>query len=179
MNAHTIFYALLTIFFCYFYTAITLNPIDLQIIGVEGRTKLLRSAFDLLEINESGEILPEDEEKLRELIKAVTAQAQQMAASIGAGGGEEKPMDRARENSGVKGVSGQPAPTRTLDASGAPMGGMEANFFQNRARPAQAAALPTPALHSPQPVRPASVSMRTMTESKEVTRPKSLVCCRS
>lgn len=128
----------------------TLNPIDLQIIGVEGRTKLLRSAFDLLEINESGEILPEDEEKLRELIKAVTAQAQQMAASMGAGGGEEKPMDRARENSGVKGVSGQPAPTRTLDASGAPMGGMEANFFQNRARPAQAAG---PGQSLPQPMR--------------------------
>ena len=47
------------------------------------------------------------------------------------------------------------------------------------ARPPQEAVLATPALASPQPVMPASVSIRTMTESKLGWRPKSERCCRS
>ena len=47
------------------------------------------------------------------------------------------------------------------------------------ASPYADAALPTPALASPQPTSPASVSIFTITESNDAARPKSLVCRRS
>src|SRR5437867_620681 len=47
------------------------------------------------------------------------------------------------------------------------------------ASPYADAALPTPALASPHPTSPASVSTFTITESNDAMRPKSLVCCRS
>src|SRR5262245_60222390 len=47
------------------------------------------------------------------------------------------------------------------------------------ARPCDEAALPTPALASPQPTSPPSVAIFTITESNDATRPKSLVCWRS
>jgi hypothetical protein len=47
------------------------------------------------------------------------------------------------------------------------------------ASPCPGAELPTPALASPWPIIPHSVSTRTSTVSKVSTRPKSETCCRS
>lgn len=91
----------------------TLNPLDSQIIGIEGRAKLLREWATMLEVDIS-DILPGTEDELRKLVAKIQAAEQQRLAL------EANAHSRQL-----------PAP-RTVDAAGAPSGGTEHNLFPNK-----------------------------------------------
>lgn len=97
----------------------TNNPTDMQIIGLDGRAKLLSESIKAMDID-SYDVVPEKDE-LKELIAKIEAQnAQMMAMGQNPGQG--------------KGVASQAAPD-PLDPAGQKMGGEQANMFKNIPEP--------------------------------------------
>jgi len=92
----------------------TNNPADLEIIGLEGRAKLLKAATkDLLD---GEEIIP-DEQKLMQIVERVR-QKEMMLLQQGMGAGPK---------GGTPGAS-----PMTLDNAGNPAGGVDTNLHQNQ-----------------------------------------------
>jgi hypothetical protein len=110
----------------------TLNPVDLQIIGIEGRAKLLREAAHMLELTTADDIFPKGEIELKALVSKLNGQLEGMIASMGKGKSDREnnntPMDKQRNESGVRSASRQQGEERKLDQSGAPMGGENMNL---------------------------------------------------
>lgn len=95
----------------------TNNPVDIQIMGLPGRAKLLRTAAKLLDIDTEG-VIPDSDSEIEKLT-AMIAQAE--AAGISPPGGSQPGSGKA------------PAPKpQTTDPSGAPSGGTDTNAFQNQ-----------------------------------------------
>ena len=92
------------------------NPLDNEIVGYEGRAKLLREAAKGLGLD-VGEVIPEGKE-LKRLVAKLEAQAAQM-------------MAMQQQQAMSKGATPPPKGV-TLDASGMPAGGTDANMMQNR-----------------------------------------------
>jgi hypothetical protein len=91
------------------------NPTDIEILGVEGRAKLLKAAIEGLELGVD-DIIP-DEAKLKEIVaKIEERQAMMMQQQLG--------MMQA------KGATPTASPA-TLDAAGNKAGGVDANLIQN------------------------------------------------
>jgi hypothetical protein len=104
--------------------ATTNNPTDLQIVGIEGRAKILKAIFR--ELAPEMDIIPDDN-KLKELIaKIEQQQAQQLQAQAQQNG--SSPMGGSQPGSGVVPQQGQ----ITMDAAGNPAGGVDSNMFQNQ-----------------------------------------------
>ena len=102
------------------FLAATINPVDMQIIGIRGRAKLLREAARLLELDTEG-IVPNTDSELEKL-EGLLAQAEAQQAS---------PPGGSQPGSGTV-PQKKPVPT---DPSGAPQGGTDTNVFPNQ--PAQ------------------------------------------
>ena len=96
--------------------ATTNNPVDLQIMGIEGRAKILKSIFH--ELAPEMEIIPDDNK-----LKALIAQIEQQQAQAFAAQNGASPMGGSQPGSGQ--TPGK-APM-LLDNSGSPMGGGDAN----------------------------------------------------
>ena len=110
--------------------ATTNNPTDLQIIGLDGRTSLLREALKQMDMP-TKDILPDDM-KLKQIIQKVEAQqaammqAQQQQMLAKAGGAS--PAGGSQPGSQVV-----PSPaSQTLDVAGQPAGNPDGNLFQNQ-----------------------------------------------
>ena len=86
------------------------NPIDMQILGVEGRAYLLREVAESLQMDTS-KLVPTTEQLKFKAEQIAAAQAEQMAAM------------QAQQQAQL------PAP-QTVDAAGNPAGGQEANLVQ-------------------------------------------------
>ncbi len=127
----------------------TNNPVDNQIIGIEGRAKLLRAAAKMLEIDVD-DILPSSKEELQELVdkihQAEQEKTQMMMMTQGASGLPPGPLPP-----GAIPQTGGPPPSapgslppapwkgappaqnpQSLDNAGNPAGGVNHNVFQNR-----------------------------------------------
>jgi hypothetical protein len=104
------------------FLAMTNNPIDLQITGIDGRAKLLKVAAQALDID-TEDVIP-DGSGLKQLValykQQMQAQAQQMGGASPVGGSQPG--------------SGQVpnAAPQTLDAAGNAAGNPGGNLFQNR-----------------------------------------------
>ena len=96
--------------------ATTNNPVDLQIMGIDGRAKILKSIFN--ELAPEMDVIPDDNK-----LKALIAQIEQQQAQAFAAQGGDSPMGGSQPGSGM--VPGK-APLM-LDNSGSPMGGMDTN----------------------------------------------------
>jgi hypothetical protein len=94
----------------------TNNPVDNEIVGYEGRAKLLREAAKGLGLD-VGDIVPQGKE-LKALVSKLEAQAAQQLAMQ---------QQAAMQKGQVPGAKPQ-----SLDASGAPAGGTDANMVQNQ-----------------------------------------------
>lgn len=99
------------------FLAATINPVDMQIIGIKGRAKLLREAAKLLELDTEG-VVPDSDSEIEQL-QALIAQAEMQGVS---------PQGGSQPGSGV---TPQPKPAPT-DAAGTPQGGTDTNAFQNQ-----------------------------------------------
>jgi hypothetical protein len=88
------------------FLAATANPVDLQIIGAEGRAYLLRENAKALQMN-TDKIVPSPEELKFKMAKQQEQQMAQMAMQ-----------------------GGQPPAPTTTDAAGNPAGGTDANIVQ-------------------------------------------------
>lgn len=106
----------------------TNNPVDLQIMGLEGRAELLRAAASTLDMNTSKIVPPVAVLKDRQ--KTVQAQQAQAAA---AGQGPQVPVPPPAQ--GQPAVSGPSSPNQALMAEGGGAGAPITDHFQ----PAQAA----------------------------------------
>lgn len=95
---------------------LTANPVDIQILGVKARMKLLRDAAALLDLDIEDE-LPSSDSEIAELIAAFKQMQMQGAAGQPAADGQTP--------------GAPPAKPQTLDAAGAPAGGTDSNAFQN------------------------------------------------
>jgi hypothetical protein len=136
----------------------TNNPVDLQIIGIGGRAKLLRESAKLLGIDVS-EILPDSKDELNALVmriqqeedmKMQAAMTNQMASGKlpppqpGQGPGSAAPQPGQQQkqlpppaNGGTPPAAGAPGQPQgqgpaTVNNAGAPAGGTDTNLFQNR-----------------------------------------------
>lgn len=92
------------------------NPTDLQIMGLDGRAKLLKAAVKGLELGVD-DIIPDDNK-----LKAMMAQIEQQQAAM---------MQQQQAMQGPKGVT-PPANPESLDNAGNRAGGVDANMFQNQ-----------------------------------------------
>ena len=110
----------------------TNNPVDLQILGIPGRTKLLREAARMLEINVD-DILPNSKEELAALVQRIHEEEQAKMQSLAMQDAMSGKVPQDEPPPGMAG-SGQapPAKSKTLDNAGNPAGGMDHNVFQNR-----------------------------------------------
>lgn len=118
----------------------TNNPVDLQILGIPGRAKLLREAAKMLEIDVD-DILPNSKDELAALVMRIKqeedAKMQQEAMNqaisgripSNAPGGQPTPAQKQI----MAGPGHAPPPrAKTLDNAGNPAGGTDQNMFQNR-----------------------------------------------
>lgn len=111
------------------FLASTLNPVDLEIVGVKGRAKLLREVGKMLEID-IDDIIPGGEEELQKLHERVM-QMEQMKAQQGASSAGVSPPGGSPPESGYV----PPKKQIPLDPAGAPQGGVDANVMQHMSRP--------------------------------------------
>jgi len=95
--------------------AATNNPTDIEILGVEGRAKMLKAALEGLDLGVD-DVIP-DEYKLKQLVEKIEQRNQMM-------------MQMAQQ-AGPKGAP-PPANSESLDAAGNRAGGVDANLFQNQ-----------------------------------------------
>ena len=102
------------------FLAATVNPVDMQIIGLGGRAKLLKEAAKLLDIDTDG-IIPDSESEIAQL-EALIAQKEMQGVS---------PPGGSQPGSGK---APQEKPQQT-DHAGTPMGGTDTNAFQNQEAP--------------------------------------------
>ena len=102
--------------------ATTNNPTDLQIVGIEGRAKILKAIFR--ELAPEMDIIP-DENKLKELIQKIEQQQAQQLMLMQQNG--SSPAGGSQPGSGIT-----PQPSAVaLDNAGNPAGGVDSNAFQN------------------------------------------------
>jgi hypothetical protein len=100
------------------FLASILNPVDMEIIGIEGRARLLKEAMKGLDLDVE-DIIPDDD-GLKKLVAKIE-QKQMMMAQMG-----------QQQGQGGMGVVPSPA-GQSLDAAGNPAGGVENNLNQNPA----------------------------------------------
>lgn len=93
------------------------NPTDMQILGIEGRAKLLEAVLKNMELGVK-DIIP-DEAKLKEIVRK--AEEQQMMMM----------QQQMMMQQGAKGSVPSANPQK-LDPAGNPAGGVDANLFQNQ-----------------------------------------------
>lgn len=115
------------------FLAQTNNPTDLQIVGLEGRAKMLKEAATNMDIDTDG-IIP-DKEGLKELIAKI--EAQQAAL-----------MQQGQNPGGTPGMVPPSAP-QVADAAGNNAGGGAANLFANQPQGPQQPAPGTDGTHNP------------------------------
>lgn len=104
--------------------ALTNNPVDMQIIGVEGRAKMLRNTFLHMDMPEVDEIVPEGDD-LKALVAKIAAAQQQMLMAQQAGGAS--PAGGSQPGSAMV----PPAAPQVLDPAGNPAGNPDGNAFQS------------------------------------------------
>jgi uncharacterized protein (UPF0147 family) len=111
----------------------TNNPTDLQIMGLEGRAKLLKQSFANMDIDVEG-IIPNAEG-----LKALVAKIEQQQAQLMAAG----------QNPGQTAGMVPPTAPQAQDPAGNNAGGQAANLFENQQQPPQVPAMGTDGTENP------------------------------